>query len=132
MATPRRRRGALITGEASRNIPRDRISVYECKLNMSGQPGRGKYVTGWYGGFTSEMLRIEIMPSLAILEAKGWLYPFLITSHRLKEKTKVYSPEKGEIRRGSDLDFDRREPESPKTDVAVVFSPTEFKLLSPR
>ena len=52
--------------QVSRNIARDRISAYECELDVFGKPiGRGRYVTGWYGVFTVERLCNELMPKLA-------------------------------------------------------------------
>lgn len=118
--------------KVSRNIPRGRISAYECELDVFGKPiGRGRYVTGWYGVFTVERLRNELMPKLAEYAAQGWPYPFLITCHELEgESTVTIAPKHGKLRAtASEIKFSRRQRKSAQTCLAVIVSVTEFSLL---
>jgi len=118
--------------QVSRNIPRDRISAYECELDVFGKPvRRGRYVTGWYEVFTVERLRNELMPKLAEYAAQGWSYPFLITCHELEGKSMATIALKPSKLRAtaSQIKFSRRRRKSAQTCLAVVTSVTEFSLL---
>jgi len=118
--------------QVSRNIPRGRISAYECELDVFRKPtGRGRYVTGWYGVFTVERLHNELMPKLAEYAAQGWSYPFLITCHELEGgsmATIALKPSKVRAT-ASQIKFSRRRRKSAQTCLAVVVSVTEFSLL---
>lgn len=119
------------TLKVGRNLSRWRISAYECEVNQNGNPTEhGGYVTGWYGEFRPGRLENEIMPKLAEYAAQGRLYPFLITSHQLEKEATVHFM-KEKIRRASDMKFSRRQRKSKRTPVAVVFSKTRSKILSP-
>ena len=67
-----------------------RISAYECMLDISNRPLKGKYVRGWYGLFNEKKLCNEVIPKLAEYAAQGWTYPFLITSHMLEKGTTAH------------------------------------------
>jgi hypothetical protein len=118
--------------QVSRNIPRGRISAYECELDVFKKPIRqGRYVTGWYGVFTVERLRNELMPKLAEYAAQGWSYPFLITCHELEDKsTATIAPKPSKLRTtASEIRFSHRRRKSAQTCLAVVMSVTDFSLL---
>ena len=109
-----------------------RISAYECEVDLSGNPVKqGKYVVGWYGTFSPNKLQQEIMPKLSQYAAQENVYPFLIVSHRLEDKSKVNLPEdkSRKITRASDIKFSRRRRHSLPKWVAVVYSATEYKVL---
>jgi len=121
------------TIEVGRNLSRDRISAYECEMRASGELVKRKYVTGWYGIFTVERLKSELTPKLAEWAVQGLAYPFLITSHQLKDKTTIHiTPPPEKRARSSDIRFSPRQQSSPQTWLAVVLSATEFKLLPPK
>ncbi|MBA7670301.1 hypothetical protein ES703_78446 [subsurface metagenome] len=109
--------------QIGRNLSHHRISAYECKMKLSGEPVQGRYVTGWYGTFTIEGLQNEIMPKLVEYSSQGWSYPFLITYHQLENKANVH------IAPPSGVKFSRRRRKSSQTRLAVVLSATRFKLL---
>lgn len=118
--------------QVSRNIPRGRISAYECELDVFRKPiERGRYVTGWYGVFSVERLRNELMPKLAEYAAQGWSYPFLITCHELEgESTATIALKPSKVRAtASQIKFSRRRQKSAQTCLAVVVSVTESSLL---
>lgn len=124
------------TYRVPRNLSPDRLNAYECQLDASGKPIKGRYVKcgGWYGTFTVERLRDELMPKLAQHAAHGvWSYPFLITYHLLEVQATVHISHSqidhtGKAR-GEDIKITPRPPRSAQTWHAVVLSPTEFKLL---
>ena len=108
-----------------------RISAYECEVDISGNPvGRGKYVVGWYGAFTPNKLQQEIMPKLLQYAAQENVYPFLIVSYRLEDKSKVTLPEdKSRKATTKDIKFPRRRRHSLPKWVAIVYSTKECKIL---
>jgi len=109
-----------------------RTSAYECEVDLSGNPVKqGKYVVGWYGAFTPNKLQQEIMPKLSQYAAQENVYPFLIVSYQLENKSKVtLSEDKSrKITRASDIKFSRRPRHSPPKGVAVVYSATACKIL---
>jgi len=109
-----------------------RTSAYECEVDLSGNPVKqGKYVVGWYGAFTPNKLRQEIMPKLSQYAAQENIYPFLIVSYQLENKSKVTLPvdKSRKITRASDIKFSRRQRRSLSKWVAVVYSATECKIL---
>lgn len=114
-----------------RNLSRWRISAYECEVSKNGNPTEQKgYVIGWYGEFKPSRLENEIIPKLAEYATQGRFYPFLITSHQLEKEATVHFM-KEKIRRASDMKFSRRQKKSKQTPIAVVFSKTRYKILSP-
>ena len=109
-----------------------RISAYECQVVPSGvsyklgKTGKPRYVRGWYGLFDTHRLENEIIPKLAeYVEVRERSYPFLITQHRLENKTIAH------ITPPKDVKSDPRKPATGHTWCAVVLSDTEFELLSP-
>jgi hypothetical protein len=109
-----------------------RISAYECDVDLSGNPKKqGKYVVGWYGVFTPDRLRQEIMPKLSEYAAQENAYPFLIVSYQLENKSKVALPDykSRKITRASDIKFSHRQRRSIPKWEAVVYSATECKIL---
>jgi hypothetical protein len=109
-----------------------RISAYECDVDLSGNPTKqGQYVVGWYGAFTPNRLQGEIIPKLSQYAAQENVYPFLIVSYQLENKSKVTLPEdkSRKITRASDIKFSRRRRRSIPKQVAVVYSTTECKVL---
>ncbi len=118
--------------EGPRSLSRDRVSAYECRIDSSGRIIRGRYVNGWFGGFSAKKLQEELMPWLSQHATQRYSYPFLLTHHRLQEKTAVHIQERiGRKARVSDLSWSPRRPGTPKTQVAVVESAEEFRLLTP-
>ena len=114
-----------------RPYPRERISAYECGFDVHGKPLTGRYVTGWYGSFSPMRLGDELMPKLAESTRKNYSFPFLITFHQLENEATaviISSPKKRRLKL-SEI-FKRRERKTPRASVAVVLSPTEFKLSS--
>ena len=117
----------------ARPYPTDRISAHECKIDKFGKPMVGRYVKngGWYGMFSAKRLRDELMPKLAEYSHKGYSYPFLITTYQLENEAEaVIAPSHRKRRVKLSEIFSRRQRKSPKTPVAVILSPTEFRLLS--
>ena len=118
--------------EIGRIYPEWRISAYECEVTPSGvsyklgRTGKPRYVRGWYGLFDTHKLENEIITKLAeYVEVREKSYPFLITQHRLKNKTSAH------ITFPKDIKFDRRKPATGHSWCAVVLSDKEFELLSP-
>jgi hypothetical protein len=108
-----------------------RISAYECSLDVSGNLRQGSYITGWYGMFNEQRLRNELIPDIERLWIpKGKAYPLLITSHLLEKGTQLFIKVPIGRKAGcKDATFNRRQRKSPDKWVAVVLSPTEYKLL---
>jgi hypothetical protein len=104
-------------------------------MNVTGPSGnptkRGQYVIGWYGAFTPNRLQEEIMPKLAQYTAQGNVYPFLIVSYQLENKSKASLPV-NKLRKTTcaDIKFSRRSRRSLPQNVALVYSATECKVLS--
>jgi hypothetical protein len=99
-----------------------RIRAYECEVDVSDKVvKKGKSVTGWYGLFTEDKLKNEIIPKLSEYAAQGNVYPFLIVSYRLENKANVIMPE------GKPLP---RRQISPIDWVAIVYPSSKYKILS--
>jgi hypothetical protein len=100
-----------------------RISAYECAVDLSGNPVKqGKYVVGWYGAFTPD--------KLSEYAAQENVYPFLIVSYQLEDKSKVTLPDdKSRKATTKDIKFSRRPRHSSQKWVAVVYSATKCKVL---
>ena len=113
-----------------------RTSSWECEFDSSGVPikKRDGYVRGWYGLCDEYRLQNEIMPKLAEWADQGRSYPFLITQHRLESKARVdiVSPMEHDKAILNEVKFHKRKRQTEQIHFALVFSPTEFKLLLPR
>lgn len=107
-----------------------RYAAYRCSLDASGEALIGRCVKRWYGTFTEKTLCNEVMPYLeAKYMAKGWSYPFIITSYMLDKRTTVsftVFPDRKTRAKGR---FARRKRKNKDKRVAIVLSPTEYKLL---
>lgn len=109
-----------------------RINAYECEVDHSNNPiKQGKYVVGWYGMFTPDRLKNEIMPKLSEYAAQENTYPFLIVTYQLQDKSKVILPlnKPNKSIKSSDIKFSRRSKRSLPKLVAVVYSAKECKVL---
>jgi hypothetical protein len=90
---------------------------------------QGKYVKGWYGLFSAERLRDEIMPKLVECSRSGYSYPFLITTHVLANWAEItIKVPPGLIARRSDIKFVPRKPKTQQRGVALVTGPEEARL----
>jgi hypothetical protein len=120
------------TIQIGRNLSGNRVSAYECEILPSKALVQHKYVRGWYGIFSVDRLKDEIMPKLHEYIGNGYSYPFLITSHMLQNKTTAFidAPQLKKAK-ASDVKFSRRKQCTPSTQHAVIFSSTDFMLLSP-
>jgi len=112
-------------------LPYKRYAAYRCSLDASGEAWIGSCVNRWYGTFTEKTLCNEVMPYLkAKYIAKVWSYPFLITSYMLDELITVNLPVFPDRKTtAKDIRFPRRKRKNKEKRVAVVLSPTEYKLL---
>jgi hypothetical protein len=107
-----------------------RISAYECETDLSNNPKKkGRYVVGWYGTYSPKRLQHEIMPKLSEYAAQGYIYPFLVVSYQLENKSKV-TLLADKPRRASDIMFSPRQRRSPQKMEAIVYSATECKVLT--
>ena len=110
-----------------------RYAAYMCSLDASGEAWIGSCVQRWYGTFTEKRLSNEVMPYLkAKYMAKVGSYPFLITSYMLDKRTTVSFPLSPDRKTtAKDIRFARRKRknENKEKRVAIVLSPTEYKLL---
>lgn len=117
--------------EGPRSLSQDRVSAYECQIDSSGRIIQGRYLKGWYGAFSAKRLQEELMPWLAQSVTQGCSYPFLLTHHRLKEKTSLHIQEHTDRKsRISDLSWTPRRSKTSKTQVAIVESAMKFRLLT--
>ena len=105
-----------------RNLSRTRINAYERTILPNGSIDKKRPVRngGWYGPFTEERLRNEIMHKLEEYAGQDYHYPFLITAHELNKKTEVHV---------DPVSFKRRGSQSEQRWVAVVNSEKECKIL---
>lgn len=64
--------------------PDTRVGVYECEVAGKGIT-KGKWVCGYYGLFSPDRLRNEIIPDLKQKKESGWpfSYPLLVVSYSL-------------------------------------------------
>ena len=114
-----------------------RIGAYECEVDLSRNPVRivsrpktKQPVAGWYKIFTLNRLQQEIMPKLKEYVDQGNIYPFLIVTYQLENKSKVTLPEdKSRKATTKDIKFSPRERRSRPEWVAVVYSESEYKIL---
>ena len=112
-------------------------AAYMCSLDASGEVWIGKCVRRWYETFTETRLCNKVMPYLeAKYIAKDWSYPFLITSYMLEDECIASYPVFADRKtRAKDIRFARRKrsrkPKGREKRVAIVLSPTEYKLLLP-
>ena len=110
-----------------------RYAAYMCSLDASGEVWIGRCVQRWYGTFTETRLCNEVMPYLkAKYVAKVGSYPFLITSYLLDKRTTVslpLSPDGKTVVGKPRFARRKRKDKNKEKRVAIVLSPTEYKLL---
>jgi len=110
-----------------------RYVAYMCSLNASSEVWIGRCVQRWYGTFTKTRLCNKVMPYLEVnYIAKDWSYPFLITSYMLDKRTTVsfpLSPDGKTVVGKPRFARRNRKNEIKEKRVALVLSPTEYKLL---
>ncbi len=106
-----------------------RIAAYEYSLDAPGKPHKKRCVKRWYRIFTEKALCNKVMPYLeAKYIAKGWSYPFLITSYMLEKQAKAdvtLSPDRKVG--GKDIKYNPRPRRTREVWVASVLSPTEYE-----
>jgi len=85
-------------------------------------------VRGWYGTFTFDKLKTEIIPKLTECAIRGRHFPFLIARYRLENKAKVNVTEgvpNNNVKSG-DVNFSPRTRFSAMDWVAIALSPTKY------
>ena len=109
-----------------------RIAAYECSLVASGKPHKERCVNKWYGTFTEKALCNIVMPYLeAKYMAKGWSYPFLITTYMLEKQAKADVTLSPDRKVGvKDIKYHPRLRSKREAWVATILSPTEYDLTS--
>jgi hypothetical protein len=112
--------------KVNRNLSQNRVAAYECSIFGSAVQ-RGKWVTGWYGGFHEERLKEELMPKLTEYVHMGLAsYPILLVSYLLESQTDV-SIEGPLVR---DVKFRPRRRRTLHQNEVIVHSEAEYQVIS--
>lgn len=115
--------------QIGQNLPEHRLGAYEC-IAEGSTVRKGKWVAGWYGTFSEDRLREEILPKLSeYVQQSLASYPIVITSYMLEDKTDVWIDGNTKKAKARDVKFRPRRRRTSQQYEAIVHSNTRFQLL---
>jgi hypothetical protein len=115
--------------QIGRNLSEHRLGAYEC-IAEGSTVRKGTWVAGWYGTFSEDRLREEIMPKLSeYVQQSLASYPILITSYMLEAKTDACIDGDTEKAKERDVKFRPRRRRMSQQYEAIVHSKTRYQLL---
>ena len=115
--------------QVGRNLSDHRIGAYQCTVDGS-VVSKGKWVVGWYGMFSEERLRAELIPKLSeYVQQAIATYPILLTTYMLESKSDVWIAGHPKGARAGDVKFRPRQQRTSQQDEVIVHSATKYQSL---